>query len=68
MSSGNSKLLMVIQDGYKTNTFNSKTKWISFCVYCTLEAGDITANQLREISRTLSVKSFHAEGLGTNWI
>ncbi|MFB5598294.1 MAG: nitrite/sulfite reductase, partial [Nitrosopumilaceae archaeon] len=46
---------------YKTNTFKQKQKGYH-SVFIALEAGDITANQLREIANIC--REFSAEGLG----
>ena len=55
------------QDGYarwhKTNTFSQKQEGYR-SVFITLEAGDLTANQLREISKI--IKDYSAEGMARN--
>ncbi len=61
-SGGNS-----VPDGYarwyKTNTFNQKQDGYQ-SVFITLEAGDITANQLREIAKI--IRDYSAEGMARN--
>ena len=57
----------ISQDGYarwyKTNIFNQKQDGYR-SVFITLEAGDLTANQLREISKI--IKDYSAEGMARN--
>jgi len=57
----------ISQDGYarwyETNTFNQKQDGYR-SVFITLEAGDLTANQLREISKI--TKNYSAEGMARN--
>jgi len=48
---------------YKTNIFNQKQDGYR-SVFITLEAGDLTANQLREISKI--IKDYSAEGMARN--
>ncbi len=48
---------------HKTNTFNQKQVGYR-SVFLTLEAGDLTANQLREIAKICS--DFSGEGIGRN--
>ena len=56
-------ILMDFQDGYKTNTFKQKQDgYVS--VFITLEAGDITANQLRVLA--LYVREFSGESMARN--
>ncbi|MCH7969094.1 MAG: nitrite/sulfite reductase [Thaumarchaeota archaeon] len=61
-SGGNS-----VPDGYarwyKTNTFNQKQDGYQ-SVFIALEAGDITANQLREIAKI--IRDYSAEGMARN--
>jgi len=48
---------------YKTNTFSQKQDGYR-SVFIALEAGDLTANQLRELAKTL--RDFSAEGMARN--